>query len=187
MKYKTGQWKITLKAGGCLKQVSFRASFSVHCECYAATLLKRNVPCWSLVWNTFVMPYVKPSANRKLQIWLMDQCWWGQSSLTMCRLNLNLKILGEILVSHTGGGGQSSFTMSRQSHLFKVIGEILVKILNSRFSLHMVKDDWLPPVWQTSSSPRILKLRFSLHMLKDDWPLRNITDHSLRHNSKLKS
>ena len=27
----------------------------------------------------------------------------GQSSLTMCRLNLNLKILGEILVSDTGG------------------------------------------------------------------------------------
>ena len=27
----------------------------------------------------------------------------GQSSLTMCRLNLNLKILGELLVSHTGG------------------------------------------------------------------------------------
>ena len=27
----------------------------------------------------------------------------GQSSLTMCRLNMNFKILGEILVSHTGG------------------------------------------------------------------------------------
>ena len=28
---------------------------------------------------------------------------WGQSSLTMCRLNLNFKILGEILASHTSG------------------------------------------------------------------------------------
>ena len=27
----------------------------------------------------------------------------GQSSLTMCRLNLKFKILGEILVCHTGG------------------------------------------------------------------------------------
>ena len=27
----------------------------------------------------------------------------GQSSFTICRLNLNFQILGEILVSHTGG------------------------------------------------------------------------------------
>ena len=32
----------------------------------------------------------------------------GQSSLTMCMLNLNLKILGEMMVTHTWSG-QSSF------------------------------------------------------------------------------
>ena len=32
-----------------------------------------------------------------------DVSMGGQSSLTMCRLNLNSKISGVILVSHTGG------------------------------------------------------------------------------------
>ena len=58
---------------------------------------------WSFMLKTSVMPYVKPSTNKKSQIWMKDQCWGGQSFLTMCRLNLNFKILGEILVSHTGG------------------------------------------------------------------------------------
>ena len=59
-----------------------------------------------------------------------------QSSLTMCRLNLNFKILGEILVYHGGGGhtltmlgargGQSSLTMCRLNMNFKILGEILV-------------------------------------------------------------
>ena len=56
------------------------------------------------------MPYVKLSANKKSQIWMMDG---GQLSLTMCRLNLNYKILGELLVCHTGEQGQSSLTMCR--------------------------------------------------------------------------
>ena len=60
--------------------------------------------------------------------------------MTMCRLNLNFKILGENLDSHTGGG-QSSLTMGRLNLNFKIEGEILVKILNFRFRLHMVKDD----------------------------------------------
>ena len=49
----------------------------------------------------------------------------GQSSLTMCRLNLNFKILSEILVCHTWGG-QSSVTMCRLNLNFKILSEILV-------------------------------------------------------------
>ena len=51
--------------------------------------------------KTSVMPYVKPSTNKKLQIWMMDG--GVNHLLTMCRLNLNLQILAEILVSHMGG------------------------------------------------------------------------------------
>ena len=43
------------------------------------------------------------------------------------------------------------------------------KNLKFRFSLHIVKDDWLP-VWLPNISPKILKFIFSLHMVKDDWP-----------------
>ena len=43
----------------------------------------------------------------------------------MCRLNLKLKILGEILVIHTQVG-QSSLNMCRLSLKFKILGEILV-------------------------------------------------------------
>ena len=32
---------------------------------------------WSFMWKTSVMPYVKPSTNKKLQIWMMEG---GQSS-----------------------------------------------------------------------------------------------------------
>ena len=46
---------------------------------------------------------------------------------------------------------------------------LLPEILKSRFSVHMIKDDWLPP-WLPRISPEILKLRFSLHIVKDDWP-----------------
>ena len=49
----------------------------------------------------------------------------GQSSFTMCRLNLNFKILGEILGSHTLGV-QSSLTMWKLYINFKILGEILV-------------------------------------------------------------
>ena len=55
---------------------------------------------------------------------MMDQWWVDQSSLTMCRLNLNFKILDEILVCHVGG--QSSLTMCRLNLNFKILGEILV-------------------------------------------------------------
>ena len=27
------------------------------------------------MWKTSVMPFVKPSANKKLQIWMMDGGW----------------------------------------------------------------------------------------------------------------
>ena len=43
----------------------------------------------------------------------------------MCRLNLNFKILGEILGSHTLGV-QSSLTMWKLYINFKILGEILV-------------------------------------------------------------
>ena len=41
------------------------------------------------------------------------------------------------------------------------------EILQFRYSLHMVKDDWHP---SSRILPEILKFRFSLHMVKDDWP-----------------
>ena len=44
---------------------------------------------------------------------------------------------------------------------------ILLEILQFRFGLHMVKDDWHP---SSRILPEILKFRFSLHMVKDDWP-----------------
>ena len=53
------------------------------------------------------MPYVKPSANKKLQIWMMEE--GGQSSFDHVHVESLKKILGEILVCHVGGGGQSSF------------------------------------------------------------------------------
>ena len=45
---------------------------------------------WSFMWKTSVMPYMKASANKKSQIWMMDQWQRGQSCFTMCRLNLKL-------------------------------------------------------------------------------------------------
>ena len=55
----------------------------------------------------------------------LSYLWGHQSSLTMCRLNLNFKILGKILVCHTQGA-QSSLTMCRLNLNFKILGEILV-------------------------------------------------------------
>ena len=62
-----------------------------------------------------------------LILYLLLPISWGEgkSTFTMPRLNLNLKFLGEILVSSTGGG-QSSFTMSRLNLILKILGEILV-------------------------------------------------------------
>ena len=48
-----------------------------------------------------------------------------QSSLTMCRLNLNFEILCKILICHTQGG-QSCLTMCRLNLNFKILDEILV-------------------------------------------------------------
>ena len=88
---------------------------------------------WSFVWKTSVMPYVKPSANKKLQIWMTEGggdpglSYGGINHLlTMYMLNLNFKILGEILVCHTAQGGQSSLTMCRLNLNFKILVEILV-------------------------------------------------------------
>ena len=61
-----------------------------------------TAPYWSFMWKTSVMPYMKPSANKKSQIWMMGHWQGDQSCFTMCSLNLNFKILAEILVSHTG-------------------------------------------------------------------------------------
>ena len=48
-----------------------------------------------------------------------------QSSLTMCMLNLNFKILGRMMVTHTLRG-KSSFTMCRLNLNFKILGEMMV-------------------------------------------------------------
>ena len=48
-----------------------------------------------------------------------------QSSLTMCRLYLNYKILCVMLICHTQGA-QSSLTMCRLKMNFKILGRILV-------------------------------------------------------------
>ena len=82
--------------------------------------------------------------------WDTSQSYWGsQSSFTICRLYLNFKILGEVLVSHTRGsiifhhvqakselynfrwdtsqsywGSQSSFTICRLILNFTILDEI---------------------------------------------------------------
>ena len=91
-----------------------------------ATML--SITCWSIVWKTSVMPYVKPSANKKLQIWMTDEggsiifspctCWifkknsgWDPSlsypggSIIFWPWTCWIfkKLLGEILVCHTWG------------------------------------------------------------------------------------
>ena len=54
----------------------------------------------------------------------------------MCSLNLNFKILGEILVCHTmGGGGQSSLTMCRINLNFKILGEIIPGAVQSSLTM----------------------------------------------------
>ena len=71
------------------------------------------------------MPYVKPSANKKVA--KLDDGpvpREGQSSFTMCRLKLDFKILDEILVGHTRG--INHLLMSRLNLHFKILGEILV-------------------------------------------------------------
>ena len=64
-----------------------------------------------------------------------------QSSLTICRLNLYFKILGELLVCHMGG--QSSFTMCTLNLNLKILGEILVwsVILEGSIIFHHVQAD----------------------------------------------
>ena len=39
-----------------------------------------------------------------------------------------------------------------------------------------------PLVWLTRISPKILEFRFSLHMVKDDWPPQGMTDQDLTKN-----
>ena len=51
---------------------------------------------------------------------------WVNHLLTMCMLNLNFKILGEILVCHTTWGVNHLLTMCMLSINFKILGEILV-------------------------------------------------------------
>ena len=71
-------------------------------------------PLWCPIWNPVL------TKGHKFG-------WWTsaggiQSSFTMCRLNLNFKILGEILIL----GDQSSLTMCKLNLNFKILGEILV-------------------------------------------------------------
>ena len=62
----------------------------------------------------------------------------GQSSFTICRLNLHFIILGEILVGHTGGG-QSSLTMCRPNLNLKILGKILVSHTGGSIIFHHVQ------------------------------------------------
>ena len=52
----------------------------------------------------------------------------SQLSFTRCMLNLNFKILGEMMVTHTWGvgGGQSSFTRCMLNLNFKILGQMMV-------------------------------------------------------------
>ena len=56
---------------------------------------------------------------------LVSHTQGAQSSLTMCMLNLNFKILGEILICHTQGV-QSSLTMCRLNLNFEILCKILI-------------------------------------------------------------
>ena len=60
-------------------------------------------------------------------LWLdhhLSYLWGHQSSMTMFRLNLNFEILDRILVCHIGG--QSSLIFCRLYLNFKILGRILV-------------------------------------------------------------
>ena len=50
---------------------------------------------------------------------------WGINHVSMCRLNLNFKILGEIQVGNNGEG-VNHLSLSRLNLNFKILGEILV-------------------------------------------------------------
>ena len=60
----------------------------------------------------------------------------------MCMLNLNFKILGEILVYHTGGSIIFD-NMQAESEVYN-FEQYLTLILKLRLCLHVVKDDWPP-------------------------------------------
>ena len=55
----------------CAVQIRWNDSSSDLC------LASIEIICWSFMWKTSVMPYVKPSANKKFQIWVIEG---GQSS-----------------------------------------------------------------------------------------------------------
>ena len=63
----------------------------------------------------------------------------GQSSLSMSRLKLNLKILGKILVSNTGGGSIIFHHIQAKPELKKNLGDILVSKTGGQSSFTMVR------------------------------------------------
>ena len=64
-------------------------------------------------------------------------------------------------------GGQSSFDQVQAESEVYNFEQHPTLILKLRFSLHVVKGDWPPWLWQTRISPRIfLKWRFNIHMVK---------------------
>ena len=61
-----------------------------------------------------------------MRSWSVITAWGVNHLLTMCMLNLNFKILGEILVCHTAWGVNHLLTMCMLNLNCKILGEILV-------------------------------------------------------------
>ena len=86
-------------------------------------------PCLSYMWgHQSSLTMCRPDLNFK--ILCKDPClsylWGHQSSLTMCRLNLNFKILGRDPCLSYLWGHQSSLIMCRLDLKYKILGRILV-------------------------------------------------------------
>ena len=117
---------------------------------------------WSIIFN-------QVQAKSELYNFRWDTVWscGGQSSFTKCRLNLNFKILDEILVSHTGG--QSSFTMCRLNLNFIILGEILLHHVGSFIFHHVQAKSELynfrwDTVWSCGGQSSFTKWRLNLNL-----------------------
>ena len=89
-----------------------------------------EIRVWSVIpGGSIIFDHVQTKSELKNFRWdpgLVCHTLGGQSSLTMHRLKLNLKILGEILVWSDIPEGQSSLTMHRLKLNLKILGADLV-------------------------------------------------------------
>ena len=131
-----------------LSYLGGQSSFTM-CRLNLNLKLLGEILVWSVIpVGSIIFHHVQTKSKLKTFRWdpgLVCHTLGGQSSLTMCRLNLNLKLLGEILVWEgqssltmhrvkSGGswsllsylGGQTSLTMCRLNLNLKILGEILV-------------------------------------------------------------